>query len=84
MEYPVKLWMGMIMGWHKRIMIIQKADYIIKKRKKKENDNITKNTEITFSLRNARVIDKSKEDDIVLKIETSEYKNYIKLDSLNE
>ena len=45
---------------------------------------VTKNKEITVTLRNERVIIKSKEDDIFLKIETSDYKNYIKLDSLPE
>ena len=80
MECPIKYYMGMVLGWHKRILVLHDKNYIIKREK---NRDIFKGyNEQKFSLRGASIIDQSnneKKEQIIL-IYTTKYKNYIKFD----
>lgn len=83
MEFPIRLWMGIVVGWRNRMLVIEDDGYIIKRVKKK--NIFSKFNSIKFSLNNANIIDvppkKHKnitEEDLEIVIETLEYKNNIK------
>ena len=55
MEFPIRLWMGIVVGWRNRMLVIEDDGYIIKRVKKK--NIFSKFNSIKFSLNNANIID---------------------------
>lgn len=87
--YTVHVWMGIVMGWRQREMVIHADSYVIRKIKNKKFFQNANAKTTTFFLQNARVYDvplnsKSKRTDeshYEFIIQTYEVKNFIRASS---
>ena len=74
MEFQVKVWMQLLLTWHKRTLRIRDNDFQIDKAGKQGKKKETK----TYPLFSAVLVDQSKANDLQILVGTSSYKVYIK------
>ena len=74
MEFQVKVWMQLLLTWHKRTLRIRDNDFQIDKAGKQGKKKETK----TYPLFSAVLVDQSKGNDLQILVGTSSYKVYLK------